>query len=52
MFYSETILHRIYVESGKFNFVQQLPEMIYSSIIAAILNVLIKFSGLCQSNIF
>ena len=51
MFYSETILHRIYVESGKFNFVQQLPEMIYSSIIAAILNVLIKFFGLCQSNI-
>ena len=51
MFYSETIMHRIYMESGKFNFVQQLPEMIYSSLLAAILNVLINTFGLCQSNI-
>ena len=51
MFYSETILHRIYVDSGKFNFVKQLPEMIYSSAITIMLNVLIQFLGLCQRNI-
>ena len=51
MFYSETIMHRIYMESGKFNFIQQLPEMIYSSLITALINTLIKSFGLCQNNI-
>ena len=51
MFYSETLMHRIYVESGKFNFVNQLPEMIYSSIIETIINAIIEELGLCQDNI-
>ena len=49
MFYSETIMHRIYVESGKFNFLNQIPEMVYSSLIGAFLNTIIKTLGLYQN---
>ena len=49
MFYSETIMHRIYVESGKFNFLNQIPEMVYSSLIGAFLNAIIKTLGLYQN---
>ena len=51
MFYSETIMHRIYVESGKFNFLYQIPEVVYSALIGAFLNAIIKSFGLYQNNI-
>ena len=51
MFYSETIMHKIYIESGKFNFLYQIPEMIYSSLIGSILNAIIRSLGLYQNNI-
>ena len=51
MFYSETIMHRIYMESGKFNFITQISEMIYSSLLTSILNTIMKSLGLFQDNI-
>ena len=51
MFYGETIMHKIYIESGKFNFFNQIPPMIYSSLIGSFLNAIIKSLGLYQNNI-
>ena len=51
MFYSETMMHQIYIDSGAFNFIYQLPEIIYSAIITAVLNTIITTLGLCQDNI-
>ena len=51
MFYSETLMHKIYVESGKFSFLNQLPEMFYALIITSFLNIILKSLGLCQKNI-
>ena len=51
MFYSETMMHQIYIESGAFNFIYQLPEIIYSAIITAVLNTIITTLGLCQDNV-
>ena len=51
MFYTDETMHKIYVEAGSFNFIYQIPQMIYSSIITAILNFIITSLGLCQSNI-
>ena len=51
MFYSETMMHQIYIDSGAFNFVYQLPEIIYSAIITAVLNLIITTLGLSQDNI-
>jgi len=51
MFYSETLMHKIYIESGKFNFLYQIPQMIYSSLISSFLNTIIRSLGLYQKNI-
>ena len=51
MFYTDTMMHQIYIESGAFNFIYQLPEIIYSSIITAVLSFIIKTLGFCQNNI-
>jgi hypothetical protein len=51
MFYNETIMHKIYIDSGKFNFLYQIPQMIYSSLIGSFLNAIIRYLGLYQKNI-
>ena len=51
MFYSERMMHQIYLDSGAFNFIYQLPEIIYSSIITAVLNYFLTTFGLFQDNI-
>ena len=51
MFYNETIMHKIYIDSGKCNFLYQIPQMIYSSLIGSFLNSIIRYLGLCKNNI-
>ena len=42
MFYSDSTIHKIYVDYGKFDFIYQLPQMIYSFIISTILENLLS----------
>ena len=44
-------MHKIYVDHGSFNFIYQLPQIIYSTIISFILNTLIQLLGLTEENI-
>ena len=44
-------MHKIYEDKGKFNFLYQLPQIIYSSIICRIIDTIIKSFGLSQDNI-
>ena len=44
-------MHKIYTDHGSYNFVYQLPQIIYSSLIPGILNALIKLLGLTESSI-
>ena len=44
-------MHKIYEEKGAFNFVYNLPQIIYSSIISGVINALIKILALTSSNI-
>ena len=44
-------MHKIYVDEGYYNFIYQLPQIIYSSVISIIINNLIKFLSLSQSKI-
>ena len=44
-------MHKIYVDQGKFNILYQLPQIIYSTIISAVLNMLIQLLGLTEDNI-
>ena len=51
MFYSNKIMHKIYIEKGVFNFIYQLPDIIYSAIINIAINILIKKLGLYDNGL-
>ena len=51
LFFSDSTMHKIYTDHGSYNFVYQLPQIIYSSLISGILNALIKLLGLTESSI-
>ena len=51
MFYTEELMHKIYQEEGSFDFIYQIPQMLYSSLLSTMLiNIITKF-GLCENNI-
>ena len=51
MFYSDSTMHKIYIDDGLFDFIYQLPQMIYSFIISSILENLFNFLGFYGQNI-
>ena len=46
LFFNDDTMHKIYEEKGKFPFLYQLPQMIYSSIISQILNSILQLLAL------
>ena len=50
-FFNYTTMHKIYEDEGVFNFLFQLPQIIYSSIISSSINIIIKALSLSQKNI-
>ena len=51
MFYSDSTMHKIYVEDGLFDFTYQLPQMLYSFIISSILENILNYLGLYEKDI-
>ena len=51
LFFNDKTLHKIYLEKGEYNFIYQLPKIIYSSLISGILNSLIKYISLAEKDI-
>ena len=51
MFYSESTMHKIYIDNGLFDFIYQLPQMLYSFIISTIVENLINFLSLYEPDI-
>ena len=50
-FFIDSTMHQIYEDAGLFNFVYQIPQIIYSSIISAILSALLKSLSLSERNV-
>ena len=51
LFFNDDTMHEIYETNGKFQFIYQLPQIIYSSIISAVLNTLMKILALSEDGI-
>ena len=51
MFYSESTMHKIYIDKGSFDITYQLPQMCYSFIISTILNGALNVLGLYEQNL-
>ena len=51
LFFNDNTMHKIYEDKGSFNFIYQLPQIAYSSLISSVLNVLLKLLALSEPNI-
>ena len=51
MFYSDSTMHKIYIDDGAFDFTYQLPQMVYSLIISLIIEVILNQLGLYDQDI-
>ena len=51
LFFNKETMHKIYVDQGNFNFIYQLPKILYSSIISSSINNFISFLSLSERNI-
>ena len=51
LFFNDDTMHKIYENKGKYQFVYQLPKIIYSSLISIIFNTLLKLLALSEGDI-
>ena len=51
LFFNNSTMHNIYEAKGSYNFIYQTPIILYSTIISAIINYLIKLLSLSEKNI-
>ena len=51
LFFTDNSMNKIYKDKGIFNFIFQLPKIIYSTLITSFVNLIIKTLSLSESNI-
>ena len=51
LFFNDDTMHKIYKDEGKFNFIYQIPQIIYSAIISWVINSIIKRLSLSSGDI-
>ena len=51
LFFNDDTMHKIYEDEGSYNFIYQIPQIIYSSILSIIVNIFVKYLALSQSDI-
>ena len=51
LFFNDDTMHKIYEDKGKFNFLYQIPQIIYSTLISIVISILIKKLALSQKKI-
>ena len=44
-------MHKIHEDNGKFNIIYQIPQILYSSVVSAIINMILKQLSLSEKNI-
>ena len=50
-FFNNESMHKIYKDNGAFNIIWQIPQIIYSTFVSSIINLLLKTLSLSQKNI-
>mgnify|MGYP007056218843 CR=1 FL=1 len=51
LFFNDETMHKIYLDEGKFNFIYQIPQIIYSSVISNIIDIIIKYLSLSENEV-
>ena len=51
LFFNDDTIHQIHIDYGKFDFIYELPQIIYSTIISSFIYILIKYFSFTERNI-
>ena len=51
LFFDDSTMHKIYEDEGSYNFIYQIPHILYSTIISSVITILIKYLSLSEKNI-
>ena len=51
-FYSDETMHKQFVDYGKYNFVQQIPQIVYSSLVSQLLEVFLCFLSMTDKHYY
>ena len=50
-FFNDATMHQIYIDKGSFNFIYQIPQILYSTIISAVIKKILTFLSLTEKNL-
>ena len=51
LFFSDSAMHKIFIDKGNFNFIYQIPQIVYSTIISGAINCIVSFLSLSERSI-
>ena len=51
LFFRDSTMHKIYVDKGNFNFIYQIPQILYSSLISNVINSIVSYLSLSEKSI-
>ena len=51
-FFSDESMHKIFLNYGKFNFIQQIPQIVYTTIVSQLIEVFLCFLSLTDKHIY
>ena len=50
-FFNDNNMHKIYEDNGKYDFIYQIPQIVYSTIISSTINIIMKNLSLSQNGV-
>ena len=51
-FFSDESMHKIFLNYGKYNFIQQIPQIIYTTIISQLIEVFLCYLSLTDKHFY
>ena len=51
-FFADETMHKMYLDYGKYNFIQQIPQIIYSTIVSQLIQVFICYLSLTDKHYY
>ena len=50
-FFTDSTMHKVYVDNGEYDLLYQIPQIFYSSVISSVINMILKLLSLSEKNI-
>jgi len=51
LFFTDSTMNKIYEDSGEYDFIYQIPKLLYSNLICTVINLIVRFLSLSEKDI-